>query len=49
MAAMMIEIRDPMFNQRMMGFPPCQEETMIYMEGGAMPMQQPMMQQPVME
>ena len=41
MAAMMVEIRDPMFNQRMMGFPPCQEETLLYMGGDPMAMAAP--------
>jgi len=48
-AAIMIEMRDPMFNQRVMGFPPCQEETLLYVDGGVMPMQQPVMEQPMMQ
>lgn len=30
MAAMMLELRDPMFNNRMMGFPAVQEEVLLY-------------------
>jgi len=30
MAAIMLELRDPMFNKRMMGFPACQEEVLLY-------------------